>query len=112
MGIISQLKYASDRLKDDKDVVMTAVKNNGFAIQYASDRLKNDIEVVREASNTYLYTFDYVGNKFKEQFPTIKDFLDYEKEISNDNPWSKGNEDKANAWADKVNSDKASDLER
>ena len=75
-------------------------------------RLRNDIEIVREASNTYLYTFDYVGNKFKEQFPTIKDFLDYEKEITNDNPWSKGNENKANAWEDKINSDKDNQWEK
>ena len=34
--------FASDRLKDDIDVVATAVRNNPEAIDYASRRLKKD----------------------------------------------------------------------
>jgi hypothetical protein len=33
------LKYASDRLKDDKDVVIEAVKHNGMSLGYSSSRL-------------------------------------------------------------------------
>ena len=33
-------------LKNDKDVVLTAVKQNGGALEYASDELKADKDVV------------------------------------------------------------------
>ena len=36
------LEFASDEIKDDKDVVITAVKENGMALQFVSDRLKKD----------------------------------------------------------------------
>ena len=45
------LKFASDRLKDDKEVVLEAVKQNNIALGYASDRLKDNKEVVSEAVN-------------------------------------------------------------
>lgn len=43
------LKYASKELKDDKEIVMEAVKKDSIAFVYASDRLKNDKDVVFEA---------------------------------------------------------------
>lgn len=48
----SSLKYASERLQDDKEVVMHFIKNStseNSPLLYASDRLKDDIEVVRAA---------------------------------------------------------------
>jgi hypothetical protein len=32
------LKYASERLKDDRDLLLEAVKNNALALKYASVR--------------------------------------------------------------------------
>ena len=43
------LKYASDALKNDKEVVLAAVKQNGRALGYASNALKEDKDVVLEA---------------------------------------------------------------
>jgi hypothetical protein len=43
------LQYASDRLKDDAEIVRVAVQQDGDALQYASDRLKDDAEIVRAA---------------------------------------------------------------
>ena len=40
-----ELKYASDTLKDDKDLVLAAVTENGGALKFASNRLKNDNDV-------------------------------------------------------------------
>ena len=34
------LQFASEELKNDEDVVMCAVKNNGLALQFANARLK------------------------------------------------------------------------
>lgn len=45
------LQFASDRLRDDKEVVLEAVKQNNLALGYASKRLKDDKEVVLEAVN-------------------------------------------------------------
>ena len=43
------LKYASQALKADHDVVMAAVKQDGSALEYASEALKADHEVVMAA---------------------------------------------------------------
>ena len=43
------LNYASERLKDDKDVVLAAVTQYGHALSYASERLKDDEDVVLAA---------------------------------------------------------------
>ena len=99
-------------IRNNKDIVLEAVKNCGWALEYASDKLRNDVEVVREAVKNCEFAFEIASKKIKEQYITPGILLNSEKEISNDNPWSKGNEDKSNAWIDKVNSDKASDLER
>jgi len=36
------LQYASKELKNDRDFVMVAVKDYGWALEYASEELKND----------------------------------------------------------------------
>ena len=43
------LEYASDELKNDKEVVMIAVAQNGWALEYASDEMKSDKEVATAA---------------------------------------------------------------
>ena len=43
------LIYTSEELRADKEVVMAAVKNDGFALEYASEELKADREVVMAA---------------------------------------------------------------
>jgi len=41
------LEYASETLKNDKDIVLETVKQNGYALQYASYKLRNDKEFMR-----------------------------------------------------------------
>ncbi|MBT4792053.1 MAG: DUF4116 domain-containing protein, partial [Halobacteriovoraceae bacterium] len=38
-----------DAFKDDRKIAIIAVKQTGWLLEYASDRLKNNQEVVREA---------------------------------------------------------------
>jgi hypothetical protein len=38
------LRTASERLKDDKDVVLEAVKQISVALRYASERLKKELQ--------------------------------------------------------------------
>jgi hypothetical protein len=47
----AKLEFASNRLKDNKDIVEAAVKNNGLSLQFASGELRNDKEIVLEAIN-------------------------------------------------------------
>ena len=124
------LENASPKFRDDKDVMLMAVKNYPPSLELASERLKNDIEVVRRAVeyDTYIqkdeddnektyqdnYVFDnLVPNKIKEQFPTIEALLNSDKEIAKDNQWSKENDlDKSNTWTKKLDNDKSNDFER
>lgn len=48
----ANLKYAAPDLRDDKTVVIEAVSRVGFALQFASDRLRSDKAVVRAALQT------------------------------------------------------------
>lgn len=43
------LEYAPDHFKDDYEIVMTAVMNDGYSLEYASPRLKADREIVEKA---------------------------------------------------------------
>lgn len=45
----TELQFASDRLKDDYHLVMTAVECSPQQFQYASLRLRDDFDIVREA---------------------------------------------------------------
>lgn len=45
----SALKYASNELKEDKEVVLNAVANHMNALKHASNELKKDKEVVLKA---------------------------------------------------------------
>jgi hypothetical protein len=40
-------------LKDDKDIILAAVKNNGLILCFASERLKDDKDFVLEAVKNY-----------------------------------------------------------
>ena len=41
--------FASEKLKNDEQVVLEAVKQNGEAIQYASQEMRNNFKVVSAA---------------------------------------------------------------
>ena len=43
------LQKDSERLQNAKDIVLKAVKENGFALKFASERLKDDKDIVLEA---------------------------------------------------------------
>jgi len=59
------LKYASENLKDDKEVVLAAVTNSGWALQYASKNLKDDKEVVLTAVTGTGYALQYASERLK-----------------------------------------------
>jgi hypothetical protein len=54
------LKYASDELKNDKEVVLTAVTQNDYGLKFASENLRND--------KYFLYEIDQI-KKITKQTP-------------------------------------------
>ena len=49
------LAFASDQMKEDKEVVLTAVEQNGMALKYASHELNDDKDVVMIALTNYVF---------------------------------------------------------
>ena len=43
------LRYASERLKDDEEIVLKSLGQDGFALEQASLRLRDNKEIVLEA---------------------------------------------------------------
>ena len=60
------LEYASEKLKNNKDVVMAVVKKNGRALKYASEELKNDRDVVMVAVAENSNALNYASENLKD----------------------------------------------
>ena len=69
------LTFASDHLKNDKEVVLTAVQKDGTALSFASDHLKNDKEVVLEAVQQQGSAINYASDDLKEDKSFLKKCL-------------------------------------
>lgn len=54
--------YASDRLRDNKNIVFKAVSRDGNELTYASDLLKNDITIVMKAIEQTGYALGYASS--------------------------------------------------
>ena len=59
------LKYASETLKNDKEVALAAVKKDGYAIIYLPEELKKDKEIVLEAIKSNGKTFKYASEELR-----------------------------------------------
>lgn len=67
----ASLKYASEELRNDKEVVLEAVRQKGdywteCALEYASEGLKNDKEVVIEAVKKNGGALEYASEKLRD----------------------------------------------
>ena len=65
-SVVSALRYASPRLKDDKDVVLEAVEHDGEALEFASPRLQDDKDIVLEAVKERKYALQYASPRLKD----------------------------------------------
>lgn len=59
------LKYASQKLRNNKNIVLTAVKQNGNALQYVYIELWYDVEVAFNAVSSCGLALKYASQKFK-----------------------------------------------
>lgn len=77
----SVLKIVNDNFKNNKEIVMEAIKQNPLAIAYASDELKKDDELIKlvlKADGRNLQLFD----------ENIRGNYDYASYACNSNPWA------------------------
>ena len=61
----SALGYASEELRGDKEVVFTAVQEYGAALEYASEELRNDKEVVLTAVKKDSEAFQFASEELR-----------------------------------------------
>ena len=47
------LQFASEACQNDKDIVLTAMQQNGYGLQFASEALRDDEEIVSAAVRSY-----------------------------------------------------------
>ncbi len=70
------LQYASSELRNDNSVVFGAVKNNGNVLEYASDELKNDkdfmMKVVPHSGCTLRFASDELKNDVQVVVSAVK----------------------------------------
>ncbi|KAG2374728.1 hypothetical protein C9374_010472 [Naegleria lovaniensis] len=59
------LEYASQELRNDREIVLEAVKQNGFALEYASQELRNDREIVLEAVKQNGFALEYASQELR-----------------------------------------------
>jgi hypothetical protein len=59
------LKYAADKFKKDRKIVLTAVEQNGLALEYA-DKFKEDRKIVLAAVKRNGLALKYAADKFKK----------------------------------------------
>ena len=64
-GLGISLQYVPKELKNDREIVMAAVKYKGFSLRYASDELKNDFEIVIAAIQICRYALEYASDELK-----------------------------------------------
>lgn len=60
------LEHASLPLRNDREVVLAAVEENGQALSYASNRLKDDEQVVLAAVEKDPYAFIHASNRLRD----------------------------------------------
>jgi predicted nucleic acid-binding Zn-ribbon protein len=60
---VYSFRYASEELRNDKEIVSLAVSKNGSALQYASKELRNDKEIVMLAGPQH---FEYASDDLKK----------------------------------------------
>ncbi|MTC14598.1 DUF4116 domain-containing protein, partial [Providencia alcalifaciens] len=62
----SVLEFASERVNNNKELVLAAVQNHGLSIKFASNILKNDIDVVTAAVKSNKKALMFVSDGMKK----------------------------------------------
>ncbi len=68
----NMLEFVGERFKNNKTIVMDIVSKKGSLLRYASDGLKNDREVILIAIKNDGLALKYVGDKFKDDDEIVR----------------------------------------
>lgn len=71
MSYGSSIEDLSERLRDDKELILQALVHNDYAFVCASERLREDKDVVEFAMKKNPKLFKYVGNNYKNDLTFI-----------------------------------------
>lgn len=69
------LLFASNKLKNDKEVVLEAVNNDGISLAYASEALREDKEVVLAAIKANAIAIKYASEDFKKNKDIVREAI-------------------------------------
>lgn len=72
---LSLYNLEDQNLRDDREIVLLAVRQNGMALHFASKRLKGDLEVVMEAIKESGWALQYVAMELKEDREFMKEVV-------------------------------------
>jgi hypothetical protein len=64
--ILNPLAFASDRLKNNKNFVLYAIKQSGNMLEFASDHLKDDFDVVYQSVSQNPYSLEYASERLQD----------------------------------------------
>ena len=70
------LKYASKELQNDREVVMSAVRNAGWALQFASRTLKDDYDIVMNAVIENGLALEYASKELRDNPNIVMSAID------------------------------------
>lgn len=77
------MEFASAELKGDRQVILKAVKQDGRVLRFASPALKGDKEVVLEALHENLDAVRYASSKLKKKLPAeVKGSLEAHRDFA------------------------------
>ena len=74
------LEYTSERLQDNKEVVLIASKQNGLSLKYASKILQDYKEIALEAVKENGYSLKYVSGKLKNDLSILSTIYNNENQ--------------------------------
>lgn len=75
------LCWASDRLKNDKEIVLTAVEYDGKSLEFASDELKDDKEFMMKACKINGYALEFASDRLKNDREVVLEACKNNKSI-------------------------------
>jgi lambda repressor-like predicted transcriptional regulator len=70
-----KLRYASEEIKNNRDIILEAVQQNGRALQYASEKLQNDRELVRAAVQNDVWALSCASKKLRNDHDFILEMV-------------------------------------
>jgi hypothetical protein len=68
-------QHLSERLRDDRELAMVAIGDRGMYLQHASPRLRDDKEVVLLARNEAGSTWDFVSERLKKDLEVVATYV-------------------------------------